>query len=215
MIGYTTTTSFGTYFFIYAYRDEGMYSIFAAILGVSQLAALMVFPFFSKRFSRKQLYFAATILVVIGYIVFFFAPMNMLFIGAAGIPLFVGQAFIQLLMLMFLADTIEYGQWKLGRRNESITFSVQPFINKIGGAVGNAVVGAVVIMSGISAADGDPDKVSESGLLMMKSAMLIIPLILIVLGFIVYKLFFRIDKEKYDLIITDLKARGDISEDAN
>ena len=214
MIGYTTTTSFGTYFFIYAYKDEGMYSIFAAILGVSQLVALSVFPFFSKRFSRKQLYLAATIMVVVGYIIFFLAPMNMLFIGAAGIPLFVGQAFIQLLMLMFLTDTIEYGQWKLGKRNESITFSVQPFINKIGGAVGNAIVGAVVILSGISAADGDPEKVTEAGLWMMKSAMLIIPLILIVLGFIVYKFFFKIDKELYDSIISDLKARGDIAEDA-
>ncbi|NLW89821.1 MAG: sugar transporter [Clostridiaceae bacterium] len=214
MIGYTTTTSFGTYFFIYAYRDEGMYSVFAAILGVSQLVALSVFPAFSKRFSRKQLYLFGTILVIIGYIVFFFAPMNMFFIGAAGIPLFVGQAFIQLLMLMFLADTIEYGQWKLGKRNESITFSVQPFINKIGGAVGNAIVGATVILSGISAANGDPDKVTESGLFMMKSAMLIIPLILIVIGFIVYKLYFKIDKEFYDKIITDLKERGDIAEEA-
>lgn len=214
MIGYTTTTSFGTYFFIYAYKNEGMYSIFAAILGVSQLAALSVFPFFSKRFSRKQLYLAATILVVVGYVIFFLAPMNMIFIGAAGIPLFVGQAFIQLLMLMFLTDTIEYGQWKLGKRNESITFSVQPFINKIGGAVGNAIVGAVVIWSGITAADGDPEKVTEAGLWMMKSAMLIVPLILIVLGFFVYKFFFKIDKKLYDSIITDLKARGDIAEDA-
>lgn len=214
MIGYTTTTSFGTYFFIYAYKDVGMYSVFAAILGVSQLVALMVFPFFSKRFTRKQLYFGATILVFIGYTVFFIAPMNMLFIGAAGIPLFVGQAFIQLLMLMFLSDTIEYGQWKLGKRNESVTFSVQPFINKIGGAVGNAIVGAVVILSGISAADGDPDKVSAGGLWMMKSAMLVFPLIIIVLGFIIYKFFFKIDKDMYDKIITDLKDRGDIAQDA-
>lgn len=214
MIGYTTTTSFGTYFFIYAFKDEGMYSIFAAILGVSQLLALSVFPFFSKKFTRKQLYLGATILVFIGYTVFFLAPMNMIFIGAAGIPLFVGQAFIQLLMLMFLADTIEYGQWKLGKRNESVTFSVQPFINKIGGAVGNAIVGAVVILSGISAADGDPNKVSAAGLWMMKSAMLVFPLIIIVLGFIIYKFFFKIDKEMYDKIIADLKDRGDIAQDA-
>ena len=58
--------------------------------------------------------------------------MNMLFIGTAGILMFLGQAFIQILMLMFLADTVEYGQWKLGKRNESVTFSLQPFINKMG-----------------------------------------------------------------------------------
>jgi melibiose permease/lactose/raffinose/galactose permease len=35
-------------------------------------------------------------------------------------------------MLMFLSDTIEYGQWKFGKRNQAVTLSVQPFINKIG-----------------------------------------------------------------------------------
>ena len=93
------------------------------------MGALFAFPLFSKRFDRKTLYTYATILVVIGYVIFFFSPMNMIFIGAAVILIFIGQAFIQLLMLMFLTDTVEYGQWKLGRRNESITFSVQPFIN--------------------------------------------------------------------------------------
>ena len=55
MIGYTTTTSFGLHFFKYIYGDEAMYSIFAAVLGVSQIGALIVFPLFSKRFSRKTL----------------------------------------------------------------------------------------------------------------------------------------------------------------
>ena len=124
MVGYCTTTSFGTYFFIYAYGDEGMYSVFAGVLGVSQLVALVLFPKFAAKFSRRKLYSIATVLVVIGYVVFFFSPMHMLPNGIAGVLLFIGQAFIQTLMLMFLADTIEYGQWKLGRRNESITFSV-------------------------------------------------------------------------------------------
>ena len=35
MIGYSTTTSFGLYYFKYVYGNEGMYSIFAVILGVS------------------------------------------------------------------------------------------------------------------------------------------------------------------------------------
>ena len=210
MIGYTTTTAFGVYFFKYAFKNEGMYSVFAAILGVSQLAALMVFPLFSIKYSRKTLYASATILVVIGYVIFFFSPMNMLFIGAAGIFLFVGQAFIQLLMLMFLTDTVEYGQWKLGRRNESITFSVQPFINKIGGAIANGIVGVTLIVSGINSAK-TPEDVTDSGLLIMKLAMLILPLICIVFGYIVYDRKFKIDQQMYDHILTDLSARGEIN----
>jgi melibiose permease/lactose/raffinose/galactose permease len=42
MVGYCTTTSFGTYYFKYAYGDENMYSVFAGVLGISQLAALVV-----------------------------------------------------------------------------------------------------------------------------------------------------------------------------
>lgn len=113
MIGYCTTTSFGLYYFKYAYGDEGMYSIFAVILGVSQIGALAVFPRVTKHFERKKLYAAATCLVLVGYVIFFFAPTNtMLFIGIAGLLLFVGQALIQIMMLMFLADTVEYGYWK-------------------------------------------------------------------------------------------------------
>lgn len=211
MIGYVTTTSFGLYFFKYAYKDESMYPVFAVILGVSQIIALSVFPLFRGYFTRKQLYSAATCLVVAGYILFFFSPMNMLFIGSAGILLFIGQAFIQILMLMFLTDTIEYGQWKFGRRNNSLTLSLQPFINKMGGAIGTGVVGLTVILSGINEAADDPSKVTEEGLLMMKSAMLVFPLILILVGFIIYLFKYKIDGAFYSRILKDLKSRGDIN----
>ena len=209
MVGYSTTTSFGTYFFIYAYGDANMYSVFAGVLGVSQLAALVLFPKFAAKFSRKKLYTLATVLVVVGYIVFFFAPMNMLPIGIAGVLLFIGQAFIQTLMLMFLADTIEYGQWKLGRRNESITFSVQPLINKLGSAIATGVVTLTLIISGINQA-ADASQVTEQGLLIMKLAMMIFPLLAIVVGFIIYVKKYKIDAEFYQQILDELKARGDL-----
>ncbi len=209
MIGYTTTTSFGLYFFKYAFGNEGMYAIFALVLGVSQITALAVFTKVRARFSRRKLYTGATMLVVAGYILFFVAPMNMVWLGAAGILIFVGQAFIQMLMLMFLTDTIEYGQWKLGKRNESITFSVQPFINKIGGAIANGVVGLTLILSGINKAKTAAD-VSADGILLMKFSMLVLPLTVILLGYIVYMKKFKIDEEVHVKILQMLRARGDI-----
>ena len=207
-IGYFTTTSFGVYFFKYAYKDEGMYSVFAAVLAVSQLAALAVFPALSKKYTRRQLYAGATVLVVLGYIVFFFSPMNMLYIGLAGVLLFVGQAFIQLMMLMFLADTIEYGQWKLGKRNESVTLSIQPLLNKLGGAVATGIVGYTLVISGIN--EATPETVTDQGLLIMKIAMLALPLISIVAGYFVYRRRYRIDGALYQTIVSELEARGDI-----
>lgn len=209
MVGYSTTTSFGTYYFKYAYGDEGMYSVFAGVLGVSQLAALLVFPHLSARFSRKKLYSAATVLVAAGYAVFFLAPMHMAPIAVAGVLLFVGQAFIQALMLMFLADTIEYGQWKLGRRNDSITFSVQPLINKLGAAIATGVVTVTLLLSGINRAQSAQD-VTSQGLLILKTAMMVLPLLSIALGYFVYLKKYRLDARTYDAILRDLRDRGDI-----
>ncbi len=212
MIGYCTTTSFGLHFFKYAYGDENMYSMFALVLGVSQLSALGVFTWLRKRFTRRRLYTGATILVVSGYMLFFFAPMDMAYIGVAGVLIFVGEAFMQMITLMSLADSIEYGQWKMGKRNESVTFSVQPFINKLGAAIANGVLGLTLIISGINAAQ-TPQDVPAGGITIMKLSMLVLPLIAIVAGYIVYMKKFKIDEKRYAGILNDLKARGDIARD--
>jgi len=214
MIGYMTTTSFGLYFFKYAYGNENMFSVFSAILGISQLTALATFQLFSKKFDRKTLYTGAIISMTAGYLLFFFAPVStMLFIGIAGVLIFFGQSFIQLLMTMFLADSVDYGHWKLGKRNDSITFSLQPLINKIGGAVGSGVVSVVIIISGIKAANTAAD-VTPSGLLMMKVAMLIFPLLCFAGSYLIYRMKYKIDSKFYKQILSDLQERGELAKDS-
>ena len=207
MIGYSTTTSFGLYYFKYVYGNEGMYSIFAVILGVSQIFALAIFPVLGARFPRKKLYAFATALVVVGYLIFFFAPTNtMLFIGIAGLILFIGQAFIQVMTLMFLTDSVEYGEWKFHKRNDSVTFSLQPFINKMGGAIASGVVGAIVIVSGMSQAQSAAD-MTEAGIVILKLAMMVFPLICIVVGFLVHRSKYILDEAMYAKIVRELNER--------
>ena len=120
--------------------------------------------------------------------------------------MFVGQAFIQTLMLMFLADTVEYGQWKLGKRNESITFSMQPLINKIGGAISTGIVSVTLIVTGIKIDGGTAEMISESGKLMMKFSMFVLPLVFIVVGYIIYLRKYKISEEFYAEILEDLEG---------
>ena len=236
MIGYCTTTSFGVYYFKYAYKNEGTYMVFAAVLGVAQLTALSVFPKFSAKYTRKQLYTGAMFAVVVAYILFFFSFEKLPVIVVAGLVLFFAQAFIQLLMLLFLADAVEYGQWKLGKRNESVSFAVQPFINKMGGAIGTAVVTATLIISGInpvsqkiteieaametmtdaSAITAAQTQITDlingvvgTPLWIMKTAMMILPLICIVIGFVIYSKKFKIDEKMYAQIVKDLAERAE------
>ena len=218
MIGYCTTTGFGTYYFKYAVGDEGMYMVFAAVLAVAQLTALSVFPLFRKKFSRKQLYTGSMIAVAVSYIIFFLSFEWLPLIVIAGLGLFFAQAFIQLLMLLFLADAVEYGEWKLGKRNEAASFAVQPFINQFGGAASKGVVSFTLIISGINMIANDiaanPANEAQiianmpgSAVWIMKIAMMILPLICILIGFFLYIKKFKIDEETYANILADLKAR--------
>lgn len=218
MIGYCTTTGFGTYYFKYAYGDEGMYMVFAAVLAVAQLTALSVFPIFRKKFTRKQLYTGSMIAVTVSYIIFFLSFEWLPLIVLAGLGLFFAQAFIQLLMLLFLADAVEYGEWKLGKRNEAASFAVQPFINQFGGAISKGVVSFTLIVSGLNMIANEiglyPDLEAEivsgiepSSIWIMKISMMILPLICILVGFVLYQKKFKIDEEMYATIVADLEKR--------
>ena len=212
MVGYCTTTGFATYYMQYLFGNINMYAVLAGVCGVAQLGALMIFPLFSKKHTRRQLYTGGTILVVAGYAVFFFAEHSIIMIAIAAVIIFVGQAFIQLLMLMFLADTIEYGQWKLHKRCESITFSIQPLINKIGGALSTAVISLSLILSGIKTKESDvaATAIDAAGKMTIKGFMFILPLVFIVAGYFIYLKKYKIDSDFYKQILSDLEARGDM-----
>ena len=209
-VGYCTTTGFAIYYMKYLFGNENMYAVLAAVCGVAQLAALGVFPLFSKRFNRRQLYSGATVLVLAGYLVFFFAEHSLILIAVSAILLFIGQAFIQLLMLMFLADTIEYGQWKLRKRNESVTFSIQPLVNKIGGALSTGIISIALILSGIKRGEETAAAIGPAGQATVKAAMFAIPLVMIVAGFFIYLKKYKIDETFYASILRDLEDRGEL-----
>jgi melibiose permease/lactose/raffinose/galactose permease len=207
MTGYTTTASLGIYYFKYIYGNENMYSLFALVLGVSQISALIAFPYIRRKMTRNSMYLLATVMVCLGYALFFFSnDQSMIPIVVSGISLFAGQAMIQLLMLMFITDTVEYGEWKFNKRNDSVTFSLQPFIYKMAGALASGLVGVTLILSGIKT-DATFVALTSSGRLIFKMAMLVLPLLLILIGYLVLRRKYRLDETTYQTILNELKIR--------
>lgn len=213
MAGYTTTTSFGPFYFKYIFGDEAAYPIFAAVLGVTQISALALFPKVSKRLRRAQIHLVATVLCVAGYLVFLMAGTSLGVVALAGVLLFAGQGAIQLLMVMFIADSVEYGHWRLGRRNESVTFSLQPFIYKLGNAIASGIVGVTLILSRIDHAAGPAD-VSASGAAVFTAAMMVIPMLLMVASYLVMRARYRLDEATFASILSDLKERDEATDKA-
>lgn len=206
-VAFGATTSLGLYYFKYVFGDEGMYAVFAGVLGVAQLSALAAYPWLSRWFERGRMFTVAMVMVVLGYVVFWFAPDGSLPpIVVAGLLVFAGQAFIQLLMLVFITDTVEYGQWKLGRRNASVTLSLQPFVTKMGSAVSSGIVGWTVLASGMKEAEGAAD-MTAAGTDLVKTAMLLVPMALIVASWVVHRRYYRLDETRYAEIVAELAAR--------
>lgn len=207
MIAFTTTTSFGLYYFTYVYGDPGMYTVFALVLGVSQVAAFATYPLVSRLATRRTLFGIAIAVIAVGYIVFFFTPPGAIaVVVVSGVAIFAAQAVLQLLMLMFISDTVEYGQHKLGTRNDSVTLSLNPFIYKLGSAVASGIVGWTVIASGMKDA-GDASGMTQGGVVLVKAMMLLVPLVLILLSYVLWLRFFRLDEKRYAQILAELDAR--------
>lgn len=207
MVGYMTTVSFALYYMKYIFGNENLYVVLVAVVGVAQLSALAVYPAIAAKMNRRKLYTVATVLVLAGYLLFFVAEISLVLIVIGAVLVFVGQAFIQTLMLMFLADTVEYGHWKLGKRNESVTFSIQPLINKIGGAISTGFVSLTLLLSGIKIDGGTADVIDASGKLIFKCAMFALPLVFILVGYVVYLKKYKIDEQFYGEILQDLEGK--------
>jgi melibiose permease/lactose/raffinose/galactose permease len=220
-IGYYITTSLGIYFFDLDFQKFGgiEFTLFSVVLAVSQLLALMVFPALAKKYTRKSIFKASIAFVIVGYgllmAVGYLLPMNMLTIGIAGFSLFFGQGFIQVLTLVMLADTIEYGQLKLGTRNESVVFAINPFVTKLASSVQSIFIAAVLAFSKINekvlnslptdteqARNHIKTNMTTNMEIILRLSMIVIPLILIVISYVIYRKKYIID-DKYYKEITD------------
>lgn len=233
-IGYYTTTSFGMQFFYFDYGVYGgmEFTIFALSIGVAQIATLAFYPVLAKRLSRPRLFRLAIILIVAGYVGFmsvgYVLPMNMVVLCIIGLVLFSGQAIIQLLNYVMLADTVEYGQWKLGTRNESIVFSMNPFTTKLAGAIQAGITSVTLAVSGLNKysaqiaalensalpqeqikaeANALVQTIPASSTLTLRASMIIVPLLLILASYAIYRRFYKLDDKMYASIIADLEKR--------
>jgi sugar (glycoside-pentoside-hexuronide) transporter len=209
LIGYYATTGLGLYYFKYILDSESQFPVFAAVLGAAQVAALSMFPFLSRRLGRERLMKGAVALMIAGYAAFLASPPFLWLICMAGVMIFIGSGCVQLLTMMLIADTVEYGQWKNGKRSASLTFSLQPVTNKIGAAAGSGIIGATLILSGINSA-GSASDITQSGMHILKISMLALPMCFVAAGYIVYKRKYRIDARMHEKILGDLRDRGEL-----
>ncbi|KHF39365.1 MFS transporter [Halalkalibacter okhensis] len=157
----------------------------------------------TKRFGKRNAIIVGEIITIIGYLIMMIDLTNVVLILIGTIIRGIGKAPINGSMFALLGDTIEYGEWKTGIRNEGMVYSGGSMGIKVGSGLGAAMIGWVLALGGYV---GGSAIQSDSALLSIQALFIYIPLALTIL-MIILLLFYNLDK-KYPQIIKDLQARN-------
>ncbi|MCQ1058109.1 melibiose:sodium transporter MelB [Photobacterium sp. DNB23_23_1] len=190
-------SGFAIYYFTYGLNKPHLFPIFMLVSGFAEILGIVSFPYLSTLFSRRIMWFLACFFPIGCFGVLFissvFSPESVILVGAAGFMFRLGNGFGNGLSTVMLADVVDYGEYKTGRRSESIIFSVQTMLVKFSAAFAGFFIGI-----GLSIVGYVPNiEQSESAIVGIKILMLLLPAILMTLSAIVYKKYYLM-KDGFD-----------------
>lgn len=157
----------GSYIAKYLIRDSGIIppgsvqvSMTVAI-GIGMMVAMVLMPILRKKLSLKQIYIISalfgaaihTVIYFVGYANFY---VLLALLVVAGLPL----GIFNVITYAMVADSVDYLEWKTGRRSEGVCFASQTFISKLTAGISTFITSIVLeiigfenLNTGISAAE--------------------------------------------------------------
>lgn len=137
------------YYTTYTLGNVQLMSIMSLTTLPSILLGTLAAPFLTKRWGKKNTLLGLTACNLIVSFAFWAVGYEnivlVLVMGALQV-LFVGASFV--VITSMTADTIEYGEWKTGQRNEGVITSTRTLITKAASALVGVAVAMVLTMTG-------------------------------------------------------------------
>ena len=150
------------------------------------MASMAILPMLSTKIGKKVSFFCASFFLVIGFallwILSYILPTNVIAVGICSAIINAGIGFMLVFITVILSEVVDYSEYTLGTRNESILFSMQTFVVKFAGAFSGFVSGIGLTSIGY-VANQQQTPGAENG---MRIIMFLIPAILSGLRFLIY-----------------------------
>ncbi|BAR04848.1 glycoside/pentoside/hexuronide transporter [Parascardovia denticolens DSM 10105 = JCM 12538] len=193
------------YLFKFVLNMQSYFWVAGLVPVVTGLIVAPLFPVANKRIPRRYLFIAGMVMMIVAYLIFILAPKSLPLIVIALILFYLPQTAIQMTAILCLTDSIEYGQLKTGRRNEAVTLSARPMLDKIARAVSNGIVGMVAIAAGMVGSATAAD-MTAAHITVFKISAFCAPLVCIVLSLLVFVFAVKIDEKRHAAIVEELSA---------
>lgn len=190
----------------YMTYNVGQKSLIASLMFVGTISAILAVPLVSilaKKLEKKTFVIAGFFMSGLASALLYFVPYdNMILIFVLKFFYGLGTGFAMILIFSMVADTVDYGEWKSGRRLQGLSFAVSVFFQKTGMAFGGWLLGLGLAFIGyIPGQDQSP--MSLEGILWLNSW---IPFIIYAFG-ILAMLPYSITKKKLIAVRAEIDQR--------
>ncbi len=211
------TSNLVIYFFKYDFSPsvwQNNYTLFNIFGGAFQILAMMIlFPVLRKFMNTLKIFYVSFTMAFVGYLTL----LGITFTGSSNVYLLLIPAFfimsamgmLNVIVTVFLANTVDYGEYKNNRRDESVIFSMQTFVVKLSSGIAALAASVVIQVFNIKKDETGEvlqaiDRTSRMGLRM---CMTVIPIIVLIVGLIVFRKNYFLTDAKLTQINDELKSR--------
>ncbi len=213
------TSNFVIYFFKYDFGGmnwKGDYTLFSTVGGAAQIIGMMVlYPLLRKKLSNTQVFTASLITGIGAYALLLAecllglsASLPLLFVP--GVLIFTCNGMLSVLTTLFLSNSVDYGQLKTGRREESVIFSMQTFVVKAASGVAVFLAGIGLDIIGLQGNTDETGPVAEQSaetLLGLRLMMTVLPIIVLVIAFLLFRKKFKLTDQRVKEIAEELQNK--------
>ena len=216
------TSNLVIYFFKYDFGGTGWgdsYTLFNMFGGAIQILSMMLFyPVLRVFLSNVKIFYVCLASAITGYAtLFIIAFVNMSSVYILFIPaffIFAANGVLQVITTVFLANTVDYGELKNSRRDESVIFSMQTFVVKLASGVAAFVASICLQLNSLQRGNADTTEkidyslnVAESSKLGLRMTMTILPVIGLAIAIAVFRKKYILTDEKLSEISAQLDEK--------
>lgn len=202
--GFYMTSGISSYYFNLVRGDLTLQSQFNLLGSVGSVLSILVIPICGKYMTNRTIYRFSLSMATLGYVamaIVGYTNGNVMVLGICYLVASIGIGSMFVNQTVMLADIVDYGEYKLGSRNQSLTFSMKGFLQKMAYTLQSIIMYAAFSITGYNGASAVQSQSANSSITFM---MFIVPPVMMAISYIIfskkYKIYGEFKREILDTV---------------